>query len=174
MTLKQSTRFIPTNRLERYDLVNEQGRDLGQVQNFVIDMLAGRIAFVIVAFGGMLGISDKWFAMPWEIMTWSPEKRKFIVDMPKNILEKAPGMNKDKWMEEINSDWLAKCYLHYGLAPYWDSSLSAEEQIKGLAYAIWEREGRPAGRDMEHYFRAERILSVQGVIGSQAGGDTEA
>ena len=53
--MQQSPRFIPTNRLERYDLVNEKGQDLGQVQNFVIDMLAGRIAFVIVAFGGMLG-----------------------------------------------------------------------------------------------------------------------
>jgi hypothetical protein len=168
-----SARFVPTNRLEQYNLVNEQDQDLGQVQTFVVDMVAGRIAFVIVAFGGMLGISDKWFAMPWEIMTWSPEKMKFVVDMPKNVLEKAPGMNKDKWMEEINSDWLAKCYLHYGLAPYWDSSLSPEEQIKGLAYAIWEREGRPAGRDAEHYFRAERILSVQGVIGSPANGYTK-
>ena len=112
--------------------------------------------------------------MPWGIMAWSPEKRKFVVDMPKNVLETAPGMNKDKWTEEINSDWLANCYLHYGLAPYWDSSLSPEEQKKGLAYAIWEREGRPTGRDAEHYFRAERILSVQGVIGSQTSGDTEA
>ncbi len=170
--MKQLPGFIPTNRLEQFDLVNEQGQDLGQVQNFVVDMAAGRIGFVIVAFGGMLGISDKWFAMPWEIMTWSPEKRKFIVDMPRNVLEKAPGMNKDRWMEEINSDWLARCYLHYGLAPYWDTSLSVEEQKKGLAYAIWMREGQPEGRDMEHYFRAERILSVQGVIGAKAKGDT--
>ena len=171
--MKQLSRFVPTNRLERYDLVNEQGQDLGQVQNFVVDMLAGRIAFVIVAFGGFLGITDKWFAMPWEIMVWSPEKREFPVDMPKNPLETAPGMNKDKWMEELNSDWLAKCYLHYGLAPYWDSSLSSEEQIKGLAYAIWEREGRPTGRDGEHYFRAERILSIQGVIGAPTSGYTK-
>src|SRR4030042_4053423 len=94
--------------------------------------------------------------------------------MPQKVLETAPGMNKATWMEEINSDWLAKCYLHYGLAPYWDSSLSSEEQIRGLAYAIWEKEGRPAGRDMEHYFRAERILSVKGVLGRQSGGDTKA
>jgi sporulation protein YlmC with PRC-barrel domain len=165
--MKPSPRFIATSKLERYDLVNERGQDLGQVQNFVVDMLTGRIAFVIVAFGGMLGISDRWFAMPWDIMTWSPDKKKFVMDMPTKILETAPGMHKEKWVEDINSDWLAKCYLHYGLAPYWDSALSPEEQIKGLAYSIWEREGRPSGRDVDHYFRAERILSVQGVLGSQ-------
>jgi hypothetical protein len=168
---KQSPRFIPANKLERYDLVNGKGHDLGQVQNFVVDMLTGRVAFVIVAFGGMLGISDKWFAMPWEIMAWSPENKKFILDMPQKVLETAPGMNKSKWIEEINSDFLAKCYLHYGLAPYWDSSLSPEEQKKSLAYAIWEKEGRPTGSDADHYFRAERILSVQGVIGSQSSAD---
>jgi hypothetical protein len=163
--MKTSPRFIPTSKLERYDLVNEKGQDLGQVQNFVVDMVTGRIAFVIVAFGGMLGISDRWFAMPWEIMTWSPDKNKFVMDMPTKVLETAPGMHKEKWVEDINADWLAKCYLHYGLAPYWDSALSPEAQIKGLAYSIWEREGRPAGRDVDHYFRAERILSVQGVLG---------
>jgi hypothetical protein len=104
-------------------------------------------------------------------MVWSPENKKFILDMPQKVLETAPGMNKSKWIEEINSDFLAKCYLHYGLAPYWDSSLSPEEQKKSLAYAIWEKEGRPTGSDADHYFRAERILSVQGVIGSQSSAD---
>jgi hypothetical protein len=172
--MQQQTRFIPTNRLQQYDVVNKQEQDMGQTQTFVVDMLDGRIAFVIVSFEGFLGISDKWFAMPWEIMTWSPEKMKFVIDMPKDVLEKAPGMKKDKWMEDINSDWLANCCRHYGLAPYWDRSLSPQEQIKGLAYAIWEREGRPAGRDVEHYFRAERILSVQGVIGSPTNSYTKA
>jgi len=37
----------------------------------MIDMLAGRIAFVIVTFGGFLGISDKWFALPWVALTTS-------------------------------------------------------------------------------------------------------
>ena len=33
-----------------------------------------------------------------------------------------------------------------------------EEQIKELAHAIWEQEGRPEGKDLEHYFRARQIL----------------
>lgn len=33
-----------------------------------------------------------------------------------------------------------------------------EEEIKQLAYTIWEREGRPHGKDVEHYFRAKAIL----------------
>ncbi|MFH0768798.1 MAG: DUF2934 domain-containing protein [Chloroflexota bacterium] len=33
-----------------------------------------------------------------------------------------------------------------------------EEQIRELAYAIWEQEGRPEGKDQEYYFRAKQML----------------
>lgn len=33
-----------------------------------------------------------------------------------------------------------------------------EEQIRELAYAIWEQEGRPDGKDQEYYFRAKQML----------------
>ena len=37
----------------------------------------------------------------------------------------------------------------------------SEQQIKELAYAIWEQEGRPEGKDLEYYFRAKRIFEEQ-------------
>ena len=120
--MEQSTRFIPTTRIEQYDVVNKKGQDMGQVQNFVVDMVAGRIAFVIVSFEGFLGISDKWFALPWEILTWSVENKKFILDMSKETFKEAPGLDKTKWPSEINFDLVAKTYSHFGVAPYWDSS----------------------------------------------------
>ncbi|MFC1866203.1 DUF1508 domain-containing protein [Chloroflexota bacterium] len=98
----KSARFVPTIRLERYDVVNKDDDDMGQVQTFVMDMQEGMIAFALVAFGGILGISDKWFAVPWAALTWRPEKMKFVLSMDDEILKKAPGMDKDKWLEEID------------------------------------------------------------------------
>jgi sporulation protein YlmC with PRC-barrel domain len=120
--MKPSTRFISANRLKQYDVINKTGQDMGQVQSFVIDMVAGRIAFVVVSFEGFLGISDKWFAMPWAILTWSDENKKFILDMPKADLEKAPGMDKNNWPENIDFEMVAKTYSNFGVAPYWDSA----------------------------------------------------
>jgi sporulation protein YlmC with PRC-barrel domain len=119
--MKEQARFIPTSRLTQYDVINKKGQDMGQVQNFIVDMVAGRIAFVIVSFEGFLGISDKWFAMPWALMTWSVEHKKFILDMPKETLEKAPGMDKNKWPDQVNFEFIAQTYAHFGVAPYWDS-----------------------------------------------------
>lgn len=33
-----------------------------------------------------------------------------------------------------------------------------EEQIKELAYFLWEQEDRQDGKDVEHYFRAKQML----------------
>jgi len=121
----KSARFVPSSRLEQYDVVNKKGDDMGQMQNFVMDMREGLIAFALVSFGGFLGISDKWFAIPWVALKWHPETRKFTLNMTENVLKEAPGMDKDKWLEEIEK-WqedqdlalLDRYYTSHGYASY--------------------------------------------------------
>jgi len=36
--------------------------------------------------------------------------------------------------------------------------MPTEEEIKKLAHSLWEKEGRPGGKDVEHYFRAKKML----------------
>jgi uncharacterized protein YegP (UPF0339 family) len=121
----KSARFVPSVRLEQYDVVNKKGEDMGQVQTFVVDMREGLIAFALVAFGGMLGITDKWFALPWVALEWHPKTKKFILDMPEKVLQDAPGMHKDKWLEEIDKwqegkdlETLDRYYTYYGYDSY--------------------------------------------------------
>jgi uncharacterized protein YegP (UPF0339 family) len=117
--------------LEQYDVVNKKGEDMGQVQTFVVDMREGLIAFALVAFGGFLGITDKWFAMPWAALKWHPETKKFILDMPKEVLKNAPGMEKDKWLEEIDK-WQEEQDLelldHYYTSHGYESYLGIVQQ----------------------------------------------
>lgn len=39
--------------------------------------------------------------------------------------------------------------------------MPTEQQIRELAYALWEQEGRPDGKDQEHYHRARQMLADQ-------------
>lgn len=38
--------------------------------------------------------------------------------------------------------------------------MATEEEIKGLAYTLWEEDGCPDGKDQEHYFTAEQMLAA--------------
>ena len=121
--IELSPEIVPTSRLELYDVVNLRGEDMGQVQNFMIDMVTGRVALVIVAFGGMLGISDHWIAIPFERMVWKPAEKKFVLNLPRTALEDAPGIDKDRWPAGVNAEWLSGVYARYGCSPYWEKRL---------------------------------------------------
>ena len=121
----KSVRFIQSNRLEQYNVINKKHEDLGQIRTFVVDMKEGLIAFALVSFGGFLGLTDKWFALPWAALKWHPETMKFILDMPEKILKDAPGMDKDQWLEEIDKwqeekdlELLDRYYTSHGYESY--------------------------------------------------------
>ena len=46
-----------------------------------------------------------------------------------------------------------------GIAPRTEDSMD-QTTISSLAYAIWEREGRPDGCDLAHWFEAEQQLRI--------------
>src|SRR5690348_29699 len=48
---------------------NPAGEDLGKVEEIMIDVASGRVAYVVVSFGGFLGIGDKLFAVPWRALS---------------------------------------------------------------------------------------------------------
>ncbi|MBN1376006.1 MAG: YjzC family protein [Dehalococcoidia bacterium] len=117
------TRFIPTSRLKYYDVVNANGDDLGQVQNFMVDMVTGRITLVIVAFGGFLGLTDKWVAFPFERLAWRSKDKKFLLNVPKEAVVEAPGIDKETWPNDVSAEWIKDVYAKYGCSLYWENRL---------------------------------------------------
>jgi sporulation protein YlmC with PRC-barrel domain len=113
--------LVPASKLKNYDVINPAGEDLGQVQNFMLDIANGRIAFAILSFGGTLGLTDKWFAVPWDAMQWSPETHKFVLNVPREAMKKMPGLGK-KWEEELNLSVMNQICDAYGCRPYWMAS----------------------------------------------------
>jgi hypothetical protein len=47
--------------------------------------------------------------------------------------------------------------------------MATEQQINELAYRLWEQEGRPHGRDRDHYLAAKRMLEEQTPAGASNG-----
>ncbi len=120
--------FVPVSHLTYYDVINDAGEDMGQVQEFVLDMAGGQLACVVVAFGGTLGLTDKWIAMPFDILTWQPETHKLKLDAPRTALEDAPGIDKDEWPDRFlgelsdrneHAAWMERVYGCFDCSPYW-------------------------------------------------------
>ena len=44
-----------------------------------------------------------------------------------------------------------------------------ERRVWERAYAIWEKEGRPHGKHVEHWERAKRLLAAEGLLAGGGG-----
>lgn len=100
-------------------VVNPQGEDLGKLEEIMLDLDTGQVAYAVLSFGGFLGMGDKLFAIPWEAMMVDEEHERLILDIDKETLKNAPGFDKDNWPMTTESDWLVGVYEYYGYEPYW-------------------------------------------------------
>ena len=102
-------------------VVNTAGEELGEMKELMIDLDMGRIAYAVLSFGGILGMGKKLFAIPWEALTLDTDRHVFILAVDKELLEKAPGFDKDNWPDnaKYEAGWLLDVYDYYGYPPYW-------------------------------------------------------
>ena len=102
---------------------NPAGEDLGDIEELMIDMNSGRIAYAVLSFDGFLGLGGKLFAIPWDALSLDTEEHKFVLNVDREQLENAPGFDKDNWPQTPGDDdgdaWLVEVYDYYGYRPYW-------------------------------------------------------
>lgn len=106
-------------------VVNTAGDNLGEIKGIMLDVQGGRIAYAVLSFGGIFGIGSKLFAVPWSALTLDAGERRFILNVPKERLENAPGFDKDHWPSMADSSWATALHTYYDVRPYWDDEYSA-------------------------------------------------
>jgi sporulation protein YlmC with PRC-barrel domain len=101
-------------------VVNHEGESLGKIEELMIDLNRGAIAYAVLSFGGVLGIGDKLFAVPWEALTLDTADEKIRFDVDKERLEHAPGFDKDNWPSSPDRSFMDEIYAYYDLTPYYE------------------------------------------------------
>src|SRR5579864_3787718 len=66
---------------------NRAGDDLGDIEEIMIDLPTGRVAYAVLSFGGFLGIGGKLFAIPWQALKLNEADGEFILDVDKQMLQ---------------------------------------------------------------------------------------
>jgi sporulation protein YlmC with PRC-barrel domain len=106
-----NARFLTASTVIGDKIENPKGEKLGHIKDVMLDIQLGKIEYVIMEFGGFLGLGEKLFAIPFSALKLNTHKHSFIVDWDKETLKKAPGFDKHHWpstnrhFEEVNSYW---------------------------------------------------------------------
>ena len=113
-------RVLAADTLTGDKVVNLQNEDLGKIEHLMIDLGTGRIAYAVLSFGGFLGMGDKLFAIPWSALTVDTFEKRFILQVDKELLKRAPGFDKGQWPNMADRAWGTQVFKYYGAKPYWD------------------------------------------------------
>jgi sporulation protein YlmC with PRC-barrel domain len=92
-----------------------EGKKLGDIKDLVIDPMDGSIGYAVLDFGGFLGIGDKYFAVPWEALQWTPDRKAIVLDVAKKDLKQAPGFDKNNWPDLGSEEQALIIYEFYGM-----------------------------------------------------------
>lgn len=79
------------------NVTGADGEALGSITELMLDIDTGRITYAVLAYGGVLGVGEKLFALPWAGVEIDPASGEVRVGVTRDQLEKLPGFDKDAW-----------------------------------------------------------------------------
>jgi sporulation protein YlmC with PRC-barrel domain len=100
--------------LEGETVLDVHGETLGEIEDIMLDVPAGRIAYAVIAVGGFLGIGEKYFAVPWRALIRDADRKCFVLDLDKDRLAEAPGFDEDHWPSMADEQWAREIQRFYG------------------------------------------------------------
>jgi sporulation protein YlmC with PRC-barrel domain len=124
---KQLRRVLAASTLAGDSVKNSAGDDLGKVDEIMIDIPSGKVAYAVLSFGGVLRMGNKLFAVPWSALRVDEDEKCFILDVDKQTLENAPGFDKNNWPDMADNTWGEVVSRHYGTTPYWEDEDEIQE-----------------------------------------------
>ncbi len=100
-------------------VLNGRAEPLGTINDVLVDMEHGRVAYAVMASGGFMGVAERFFALPWNALKLDVERKCFMLDADKSIFENAPVFDKEHWPESPDRQWHERIHTHYHARPYW-------------------------------------------------------
>ncbi|MGK5064610.1 PRC-barrel domain-containing protein [Janthinobacterium sp. LB3P112] len=107
------------------DVYNHDDEELGDIKEIMLDMRTGQIAYAVLSFGGILGMGDKLFAVPWERLTLDNVNKRFLLNVNKDLLKDAPGFDKNNWPDMGSDAWKQQVDAFYGSGTRYDRGVMA-------------------------------------------------
>ena len=113
-------RVLSASTLAGDNVRNSAGTDLGKIDEIMIDIPSGKVAYAVLSFGGILGIGSKLFAVPWSLLEVDEDEKCFILDVDRSMFEGVLGFDKSNWPDMSDIKWGSSVFEYYGVAPYWE------------------------------------------------------
>ncbi|MBC7140043.1 MAG: PRC-barrel domain-containing protein [Defluviimonas sp.] len=93
-----------------------RGEKLGHIDELMIDKPSGKVAYAVLAFGGILGMGEEHHPIPWSKLRYDTDLDGYVTDITPDQLQGAPA-RRDDWRRDRR--WEEDYFSYFGAVPYW-------------------------------------------------------
>jgi sporulation protein YlmC with PRC-barrel domain len=116
------TSAILASKVKGTNVYNTSGDKIGVVEDVVLDKQSDRIMFAALGIGGVLGVGEKFYPVPWSVLDYSPNKGGYVVPMSKDQIDRAPAYRLEDLTRDDGldlNDVRGETYTYYNVERDW-------------------------------------------------------
>lgn len=98
--------LIPASKVKGTSVYNARGDSLGSIHDVMLNKRSGQVSYVVMSFGGFLGLGEKYHPIPWKNLTYNEQYGGYVIDLDKRQLENAPAYEPSE-----TPDWASGAYI---------------------------------------------------------------
>src|SRR5262249_47806271 len=102
-----------TNGHTARHLIAADGKSLGVLKDFVVDLTAGRIVDILTTIPSGSASDDRLVAVPWEVVRWKATPGTFVFVGEEADLQQAPRVPQKLWRHQSATRWTAAAHRYW-------------------------------------------------------------
>ena len=120
-TTSGHTSAILASKVKGTAVYNDAGDKIGTVEDIVLDKQSNQIMFAALGFGGLFGVGEKYYPVPWSMLDYDEDRGGYVVPLDKDRIQNAPAYDlKDLTKHDGSlSSVREKSYAYYNIDRDW-------------------------------------------------------
>ena len=114
LPIEETSRLIASNKVEGTPVYSRDRHRLGTIYNFMVDKISGQVEYAVLRYGGFLGMGQRYYPLPWRVLTYDRDAGGYVIDMLARDFEDAPSFDRDS-EPEFDRDYGRRVHSWYGL-----------------------------------------------------------
>lgn len=78
--------LIASDRVEGTSIYSPEGEKLGAIHHLMINKRDGRVEYAVMSFGGLFGLGEGYYPLPWHTLDYDPERGGYVAQLDSSLL----------------------------------------------------------------------------------------
>lgn len=114
LPIEETSRLIASNKVEGTPVYSRDRHRLGTIYNFMVDKVSGQVEYAVLRYGGFLGMRQRYYPLPWRVLTYHRDAGGYVIDMMARDFEDAPSFDRND-EPEFDTSYGRRVNSWYGL-----------------------------------------------------------